>query len=322
MLGGDIDMPARAIQRVTTRATLELILCIFSELAKLTNGDWLRAYVLLSIEAANWEHIVRRRGRPCFDEAGALGRPVSRLALSESLKLPRETVRRIVAELVDLGLCRLAQGGVLVEDSDNADRRLSYPRAAIHRSVLKLIRGLETLGIVGRQDRPVRAGRLADRVESQDPRIVYYSALYYASLICAHEKENYPSFQCAILFNAITVLNVRHLVFDASKSLQFSGADTPPPDSERVPVKIVDIAALVGVSAESCRRHLVVLEQAGLCVRSEARVVVPAAALQRPELVESGRRVHHWTMQMLADLSGEQVAMQHPRRVLEAASSN
>ena len=57
--------------------------------------------------------------------------------------------------------------------------------------------------------------------------------------------------------------------------------------------------------------HLAV-ENAGLCVRSDGGVIIPTSALQRPELLASGRRVHLWTMQLISCLSGSSLEWRDP----------
>ena len=308
-------MEAALVQRVTTRAMLEHLLKIFREMSRITNGDWPRAFVFLSIEAANWEHVARQRGQT---HSGASdtdrARPVSRLGLSESLRLPRESVRRVVAELIELGLCEADDAGVVVSSSSFAEARLKRGRQHIYRSLLQTITELEKLGLRARcpTGQVLRQGALREIIAKRDPASVYRTALYYASMICANEKDNYPSFFTAMLFNTIMVLNVRHITFDISKARQYGGAAAPPPDTERLPARLTEVAAMMGISAESCRRHLVVLENAGLCVRSDGGVIIPTSALQRPELLASGRRVHLWTMQLISCLSGSSLEWRDP----------
>lgn len=82
-------------------------------------GDIVAAFVLLGILTANTEHLPDDEAGAAGSEVGdfvtdALRRPVSASALSRRLRLPDETVRRHVAQLVADGRCVRTPQGCLI----------------------------------------------------------------------------------------------------------------------------------------------------------------------------------------------------------------
>jgi hypothetical protein len=90
-------------------------------LSDIHGGDLLTAIIGQAIIAANTAHLVdgRKAEPPRFAGRAELPpdelrRPVSVLALAESLGLPFETTRRHVNKLIAAGLCKRVKGGVIL----------------------------------------------------------------------------------------------------------------------------------------------------------------------------------------------------------------
>ena len=106
-------------ERAAVRHAQQFFLRQADLLASITGGDLLLGLVFIAIQTANTSHLADSTG----DEFAELEdvppddmrRPISVLALSESLKLPYETTRRYVGRLEKLGLAvRVGRGGVII----------------------------------------------------------------------------------------------------------------------------------------------------------------------------------------------------------------
>lgn len=132
-MGGvsDDDMTA---DRVILRASADYLLRIVTELAELFAGDLILGIVFLALVQASISHIPRVRTSPIFDPDGVVPtsarRVVSTLAISNSLGMPRETVRRHINRLVEAGYC-----------TRDERRRISVLDSALRRpEIVKAIR--------------------------------------------------------------------------------------------------------------------------------------------------------------------------------------
>lgn len=80
-------------------------------------GDFVRAIIVMTIMQANLQHL----NREMIDaEAGVPDdrlRPISALAIANSLGVPRETVRRHIHRLAEAGVCRRVTGGYIVPET-------------------------------------------------------------------------------------------------------------------------------------------------------------------------------------------------------------
>lgn len=81
-------------------------------------GDFVRAIIVMTIMQANLQHLGRD---PAANDGGSPPddklRPISALAIANSLGVPRETVRRHIHRLVEAGACRRVTGGYIVPEA-------------------------------------------------------------------------------------------------------------------------------------------------------------------------------------------------------------
>ena len=139
--------------RVISRLTSEYLIGLASELLRETGQDPLDMLILNAISTANLAHL---RDRPdlAAEFQGSteplpieLKRPVASLAIAESLKLPRETVRRRVTGLLKAGLLVRQKGGLIaIQEQYAPDKTLAL--AQINAQLLRrLIRQLRQHGV-------------------------------------------------------------------------------------------------------------------------------------------------------------------------------
>lgn len=100
--------------RLVARLSAEFILRSLQAAAAAHGGDLTRAVVAAAIVAANTSHLNAGDGGGDTAPTDADRRPVSVLAISQSLGLPFETTRRKVNALIADGVCRRARGGVII----------------------------------------------------------------------------------------------------------------------------------------------------------------------------------------------------------------
>lgn len=139
--GGDAVRYSRELSYYSA----EYLLRTLRNLGPAFNFDYERAIIVLSVTMANTQHLMNAP-ELLADYAdmrtvipAELQRPVTRLAITRATGLPRETVRRKVASLIDEGLLvederggvRLSPGGLMrgevlpaVEQNDADVRRL------------------------------------------------------------------------------------------------------------------------------------------------------------------------------------------------------
>jgi hypothetical protein len=100
---------ASAQQRQIGRLSADYVLRAIAELASMFDGDILMGVIFLALFRASVEHPGPGLRNPRAFDDGVVPdharRPITTLALANSLNMPRETVRRYVNRLVDLGFC-------------------------------------------------------------------------------------------------------------------------------------------------------------------------------------------------------------------------
>ena len=69
---------------------------------------------------------------------------------------------------------------------------------------------------------------------------------------------------------------------DPDTSGQFASLDDIPPDSDRRPVSVSAVAALLGLPDQTTRRHINKLTKAGLCIKVRGGVVSSSAKMRGP----------------------------------------
>lgn len=117
-------MASKTVNRTTgySRAlgiySMEYLLRTLRNLGPIFNFDYERAIIALSVTMGNVQHLVNSPDLEPYADLSTiippeLQRPVTRLAITRATGLPRETVRRKVAALIEAGvLIKDQRGGV------------------------------------------------------------------------------------------------------------------------------------------------------------------------------------------------------------------
>ncbi len=108
--------------RWAERHSFDFVLRLMQTVAANYDGDFVRAIIVMTIMQANVQHLGREPSKP--DGVGADGtvpddklRPISALAIANSLGVPRETVRRHIHRLAEAGVCRRVTGGYIIPEA-------------------------------------------------------------------------------------------------------------------------------------------------------------------------------------------------------------
>lgn len=103
--------------RTIARLSGDYIVSLVAELTRASGLDPLDLFIFLGVMSANTAHLHDRR---MSDEPGLEKRPISTMALSGSVGLPRETCRRRIAALEYAGLIQRSQQGLIAVTEDHA----------------------------------------------------------------------------------------------------------------------------------------------------------------------------------------------------------
>lgn len=106
-----------------------------------------------------------------------------------------------------------------------------------------------------------------------------------------------------IVFSAIILANIRHLLTRPALSAQFGRHDAPPPDALRTPVSIRTIAREMLLPRETVRRQFAALRADGMVVDVGRKgVIVPAAVLVAERFQRNNRMILAQFERMSVDL--------------------
>jgi DNA-binding Lrp family transcriptional regulator len=261
----------------TTRASLHYI----RDTAQISRagGDLLEPLIFTAILDANMAPVNRDPTLQVvyggdISAPDHLRRPVSINAVAQSLRLPFETVRRRVNGMTKRGACLQDSRGVIVPNAAVtspayvAIQRARYDRARRFYQVLKAIGALPS---DGRAD--ARAPTAQPLVRAANRTLSAYMLRACNDLI-------------ALTGDALSSLILLELTLGATETL--AGADLPAWAADPVgmgrPVRIASLSKSLSFSAETTRRHLLALEDAGFCLRTKAGLVAVAPPAVWPDL--------------------------------------
>jgi hypothetical protein len=93
-----------------------------------------------------------------------------------------------------------------------------------------------------------------------------------------------------LIFLAVVQANIQHLVHDDSLSQVYSESTDTVPDEARRPVSVHALSVSLGIPYETTRRYVNKLLTEGYCERVRRGLVVPAAVLQREQMLNALKR--------------------------------
>lgn len=110
-----------AARAILARMTNGYCLRLVEDMSRISDGDLMRPLIFCAITVANTRHLPMTASAPHASFTpplpDAARRPITALALSEELGLPRETTRRYLARVVDRGVCRRVRGGYIATEA-------------------------------------------------------------------------------------------------------------------------------------------------------------------------------------------------------------
>lgn len=102
----------------------------------------------------------------------------------------------------------------------------------------------------------------------------------------------------SLVFTTMWAGNVSHL-----RGRVYAEIDDIPPDEERRPITIRQVADSLGLPYETVRRRVVEMLERGMAKKiGREGFIVPGSALARPEMVNSLKRSHHSLTRFLKEL--------------------
>ena len=279
-----------AVARLVIRLSTEYVLRRLQLLID-TYGD-IRAGVLVqAINIANVGY-TNARSEEIRRAAGADGifpdsmrKPVSVARLAESARMPFESARRVVQQLIADGLCERVPGGVIVlRRTIERPANLRAARANVG-YVRKFMRDLNAAGLIARI--PACLSDAAEGDGTWIARLVIRLSSEYFLQALQLQADLCGDVRAGIVAQTIISANTAYLDARSGEGWRYAGIDEPPPDEARRPISVNRVAESLGLPYETVRRQVERFLQAGLCVRVQGGVIVPAANLGTPSAVQA-----------------------------------
>ena len=204
-------------------------------------------------------------------------RPVSINALSTSLQLPFETVRRHLRRLADAGECSIVAGGVIVPLARLTTEEFQSSEQRAYERVKVFYQELQAKGLLDRL--PAPRARIA--AEFQPIRAVNRHLGVYLLRVAESVGAGGDLIErlaCQEIFRA----NVAAWPFDLDP--RDRKARALPSMS---PISVAALARRLGLPLETTRRRVAALVANGTCSKVGGGIVINAGALARPPLAET-----------------------------------
>lgn len=275
------EQSRRAVQRLIFRCVADFLTEHAGVINRANDGDFVRALVRLTLELTTEPHETGQRG------------PTVR-ALARSLSLPFETVRRKVAQLEADGLVRKtgAAGVVAILPSPP-------PSEVLCNDLRRLMARLGALGVGPEQfivaPQPARGAPIGDEAAGVMIRRFILRTLEIGVV-------SYSAVTDALLFTSLIGLNASPITDDPELAYRFAGADTPPPDHLRRPVRPTELASRLGLAYEPVRRRLAGFAEEGLAVRVGGGYLGSVTHMQKPETLAAALSANQRFAQLIQSL--------------------
>lgn len=125
----------------------------------------------------------------------------------------------------------------------------------------------------------------------------------------------------ALLVMAINQANIAPLTRDPEARRKYGHLEAPAPDNERRPVSINAVAASLGLSYETVRRHVRRLADGDVCTIGHEGVIVPASFLTSPDYLQSVIHAHDRLRGFYFELRGAGLIQPLPDAMFEPAAA-
>jgi DNA-binding IscR family transcriptional regulator len=206
-----------------------------------------------------------------------LRRPVSINALAASLRIPFETVRRHINQLVRQNLVVSAANGVYVPTEVVATPQFTTAMRGRYERVFRFYNDLRTTGLIEplpcpplRVDDPGAPVRAVGRILSD---------YFFRTLDALHRQV--PDVLTAMIL--LDVIRTSSGEITAAQEAEVLRAGWTPP-AERTPVRVAQISRRLSIPYETTRRHVGWLVEQGFCRREGGGVLLAADYVRAPTL--------------------------------------
>jgi DNA-binding transcriptional regulator YhcF (GntR family) len=279
--------------RAVARVAGDFFLKSMDNMVHLSSGELIQALIFTAMWSANVRHITQSCANLKFGGRGDippddLRLPVSVTALSSSLRIPYETVRRHVSRLQKEGQCvHVGRPGYIVPASVHAESRFDAIFDRVWEDLLQLLSNLKRSEF---DFAPYRA--VLPNTVPVPPRGVLPANIRALSRVVAEiilrgldtlGMQHDDNFLDGLIYTAIVTANGRHII-SGRDNIVFGGLAQLPPDAMRRPVTVHALASMLRVPYETARRAANRLVARGTAVRIGGKgLIVPRAQLMRPE---------------------------------------
>jgi hypothetical protein len=277
----------------TLRFALRTANGVILELMKIHRGsrDFTDAVILTTLVQCNSAPLSGRldlqRAYATFERPvpQSTRRAVSINAVATSLTLPFETVRRRMKALIADGLAEATPHGVTLSDaylrSDEHRRALDASYTAVRQLYERLGRG-RCLPLV---DLPPLAEPWGPP-EQPPTRIVWRASADYLLRMMELLAPRFESLTRAFVVLEVARANTEGLP-DALRGEEGVEPAAFVPDAFRRPVRVSEVAGMLGLPHETVRRNIAEEMGVGRCERVAGGFIVPASVLARPAVLEA-----------------------------------
>lgn len=253
--------------------------------------DFTDALILMTLVQCNSAPIAgdialqRRYGAFETPAPERLRRAISVNAISASLGVPFETVRRRAKRLIADGVCEVVPEGLQLRQapltSDGHRRALE----TVYGLVRDLYHRFKRAGCLELMGFPTEGG--SPWTEPSPPvRIVWRAASDYVLRLMEHVLPNFQNLSRAFIVMAVVRANTEGLP-DTVRGADGAEVDAFPADYLRRPARASEVATTLGLPHETVRRHLAALIAEGRCERVRDGVIVPASVLARQNVLNA-----------------------------------
>jgi DNA-binding transcriptional regulator YhcF (GntR family) len=301
---------AEAIQRVTTRLVLEFLIKAVCSSARVHGGSLARSLTYFAIQHANVEHLSRDPAlawRYADDyPPDDIRRPISVHALAQAMGASPETTRRRVADLIADGACvKIDSRGVIIPVRHLMTDEIHAQRLEVMTAFDEMIAALNHIGFDFSSLVRVRPNLSVAPPSGEEPPILLISRIInaYCLKVILDGIPLHGDFVSAVIFALIMSGNTRHITHDPDLAWRYAGAQDVPPDDFRTPVSVRQVARDLGMPYSTVQRQLSKMTERGLCQRQGGGYIVHNAAMNRPDVLANGLRMHVWFLAMLGELA-------------------
>jgi len=291
--------------RLVIRLLLEFMVSAMPALARWHGGDLVRGVIFLAIAQANRPRLsdpVRRAGIRGDEDL----RPISVMAIAQSLRLPYETARRRVRHLERLGLVERREQGIVVPGAVIASREFEDFAAGTYALFLRMLRGLRAVGFDFASFG--KAAPLADSEpaldEAPDAAVRHVVIDFILRMVECGLAAHDDDFLRALIFSAIMSANAEPYTADPAAAWNYATLAQSPPEHRRKPVTVAEIAARTGIPYETTRRYVAAMLRDKDVVRVSGKGVInPQQSPRDARLHQSGAVIMSRFIQLIGDLT-------------------